>query len=101
MQYRSKSINVDAFQYKGEPKTELPVWAQNHRALSPMNGMSEIARNLVGTLLVPILGRHVECVPGDWLIYDGSDVSVVRNQDFDTFYEAVPVSPAEIPDTPE
>lgn len=88
--YRLRSAEVLAFQYNGETLDALPTWVREFKTFAPMNGETHVARNLVGTLLVPHSGGLSSAYNGDWVVLSGKRMSVMRPDEFAAKYEPTP-----------
>lgn len=89
MRYRLKPTEVEAFNFKGEAFADLPDWAQKYKAYTNTNGTIGISRLLAGNLMVPIRNQLVRCEHGDWLTFDGTDLSVISKGDFSKLFEPI------------
>lgn len=88
-QYRLKNSAVQAIRYTGQHVNDLPEFIREFTANTPMSGESNVGRNLVGSLLVPHAGGYYTAHSGDWLIRKGTNLSVLRHEQFVEQYEAV------------
>lgn len=79
--YRRKSLELEAFQWTGQPQNEWPEWARNSLAI----------RYEVSNLQIDVnTGGAARCNKGDWVIKGVSDeIYPCLNAVFEKIYELV------------
>lgn len=108
MKYVPRPNVVDAIQFNGEVLKDLPSWVVNYKSVAPVGGMAggetPVTRDPTGgVILVPAPHGYQSCRIGDWLVYDGTNIRVVKGKEFNaTFMPLEPVTPEPAPaPTPE
>lgn len=92
--YNRLPVQVEAIEFNGQRVDALPQWARDHSAVTAM-GEQVIGKDAVGQLLVPVSSGTIEtCRFGDYLVFNGAGVAVVKKAVFEAEY-----APAEVTET--
>lgn len=89
-QYALRPQTVEAVRFNNEQIKDLPRWVGAYEDYSPMGGKSPISRTPIGNLLVPARTHSVEVHAGQWLVWDGKRVDVLKDTEFNDRF--LPVS---------
>lgn len=94
--YRFQALPVEvlALRYSGQMLAELPDWLREFKGANEYGG-SLVARSTMGELLIPIGGRTTTVRQGDYVVLDGTEISILRPAAFEEHYTAMAGAPEE------
>lgn len=91
--HKANPVEVSAFRFSGQKLYELPEWVADHSVMTSM-GMSGMALDGVGNLLVPTASGYKTAVHGDYVVLDQRGrASILKTGDFEQAYS--PLTTAE------
>lgn len=96
--FQLKSGVVEAIQFNMQPMNKLPQWVQEYSKFAA-SGQNTAYISPVKTLMIPDVatGGFNQAAPGDWLVFDGDTISVMREASFLSKYEEAPTLVEEAP----
>lgn len=91
--HRRKPTEVQAYQYRRQPRTEWPQWLQDYQIATLNMGMQPVGAG-PGVMLVPSKsGVTTNVTDGEWVVLDtglaGGQLTVFKNDAFQAQFEAI------------